>query len=99
MRSSKSGEYSNYQHCWSRFTCPNGRHAEYKIASEFAFEGCCDFLTIYAAENDQLTVIDHTFSSTERWISLGGSNISIDFRTDHSATYIGFDMELRCMPN
>ena len=99
MRSSKSGEYSNFQHCWARFTCPNGRHAEYKIGTEFSFEACCDFLTLYAADNDQLTVIDNGFSSTERWLSLEDSTISIEFRTDHSSIRIGFDMELRCMPN
>ena len=99
MRSSMSGEYTNHQHCWSRFSCPENRHAEYKIASEFALEGGCDYLTLYAASNDQLTIITDGFNSKERWISLEDSVISIEFRTDHSVTYIGFDMELRCMPN
>ena len=100
MRSSKSGEYFNYQHCWARFTCPDDRHAEYKIASTFALEGNTnDPLTLYAINTDQLTIIKQGYNDFERWISLGDSTISIEFRTDLSRTYIGFDMELKCMPN
>ena len=99
MRTSKSGNYANFQHCWSRFTCPNGRHAEYKIASEFGLEANHDFLTLYAADHDVLTVINNQFTSTARWISLGDSTIAIEFRSDQSNVYIGIDMELRCMPN
>ena len=99
MRSSKSGDYSNHQHCWARFTCPDDRHAEYKIASQFASESTLDPLTLYATNIDQLTIINSDFSDKERWISLGDSVISIEFRTDYSNTNIGFDMELKCMPN
>ena len=99
MRSSKSGDHFNYQHCWSRFTCPDDRQAEYKIASSFVLEGSqLDSLTLYAVNNDELTIIDSEFSNKERWISLRDSTISIEFRTDGSVVNIGFEMELRCMP-
>ena len=100
MRSSKSGEYFNHQHCWARFTCPDDRHAEYKIASTFELEGGqLDPLTLYTTNTDQLTIIDNDYNDFERWNSLGDSTISIEFRTDHSQTRVGFDMELRCMLN
>ena len=100
MRTSKSGEYSNHQHCWARYSCSDDRHAEYKIASEFYLEGSSlDALTLYETNTDQLTVINSGFSEFERWISLSDSVISIEFRTDYSNTGVGIDMEIRCMPN
>ena len=99
MRSSKSGDHFDDQHCWARFTCPEDRHAEYKISSNFELEGSHDFLTLYAVNNDRLTIIANGFSNTNQWVSLGGSTISIEFRTDGSVVNIGFDMEMRCMPN
>lgn len=98
MRSSKEGEHFDNQHCWARFTCPDDRHAEYKIASTFELEASYDYLTLYGVNNDQLTIIASGFSNKERWISLGDSSISIEFRTDGSVVNIGFEMELRCMP-
>ena len=99
MRSSKEGEHFDNQHCWARFTCPNDRHAEYKISSNFELESNHDYLTLYAVNNDQLQIVQSGFQNTNRWISLGDSNISIEFRTDGSVVNIGFDMEIRCMPN
>ena len=99
MRSSKTGNYFDEEHCWARFKCPDDRRAEYKIASTFELEGSHDYLTLYGINNDELTVIGSGYSNRERWISLNDSNISIEFRTDGSVVYIGFEMELRCMPN
>ena len=99
MKSSKSDEYSNLQHCWARFTCSAERHAEYKISSTFSLESGYDYLTLYGINNGQLTSMTDGFSNTGRWISLNDSNISIEFRTDGSGTRIGYDMEVRCMPN
>lgn len=99
MRSSKEGDHFDNQHCWARFTCTDDRHVEYKIASTFELEGSHDFLTLYGINNGQLTIIGNGYSDKERWISLGDSTISIEFRTDGSVVYIGFEMELRCMPN
>ena len=99
MRSSKSGDHFDNQQCWARFACPENRHAEYKIASAFELESGYDYLTLYATNTDQLTVIQSGFNSKEQWISLGDSNISIEFRTDTSVVNIGFEMEVRCMPN
>ena len=99
MRSSKSGNYFDYQHCWTRFTCPDNRHAEYKIAAEFYLESGYDYLRFYEVNNGDLTTVGGEFSSTGRWISLADSYISIEFRTDGSNVGIGFDMEIRCMPN
>ena len=99
MKSSKSGNYQNFQHCWARFTCPKDRHAEYKIASDFGFESGYDYLTFYAKNTNQLTTIESNFDNKAQWLSLADSTISIEFRSDYSNVDVGFDMELRCMLN
>ena len=99
IRTSKSGNYFNYQHCWAQFVCPKGRHAEYKISSSFELESSYDYATLYGKYNKRLTVISSSFSSFGSWLSLDDPNITFEFRSDHSNVYIGIDMELRCISN
>ena len=99
IRTSKSGNYFNYQHCWAEFVCPKGRHAEYKISSSFGLESSYDYATLYGKYNKRLTVINNSFSSHGSWRSLDDSNITFEFRSDSSNVYIGIDMDLRCVSN
>ena len=74
MKSSKSDYFFNNQHCWARFTCPDDRHAEFKIASSFELDTDYDYLTLYGIHSDQLTSITDSFSNTARWIQIFQSN-------------------------
>ena len=70
MKSLNSEYYFNNQHSWTRFTCPDDRHAEFKIASSFELEIDYDYLTLYGIHSDHLTSITGSFSNTVRRIQI-----------------------------
>lgn len=70
--------------------------AQYKILA-LSIEGSLhDVLSFYEVNTGNFDTIRSEFENFNTWIFLDDFNIWVDFRTDGSAEYDGFKIELRC---
>lgn len=71
--------------------------AQYKILALSLEGGLHDVLSFYEINTGNFDTITSNFGNFNTWISLDDFDIWVDFRTDASAEYDGFKIELRCV--
>jgi len=93
-----------YQHCWSRFTCPNGFQAQVYF-DYLDTEWTPDFVLLtssaaaYKYGGRTGTEASEHYPTLYEWLPMNGDVLDVQFRCDGSVSYEGFKIRLRCERN